>query len=99
MCFRYFIHVYPQYTASCILNNFICTSNTAGGDYYVMLYLNGFTSDTAVMHPRYAYFADGDLSQFDLYEEGLFVTQNTPLTDGSAFSSFMNEVIKERLEQ
>lgn len=71
----------------------------ATGDYYVMLYLNGFTSDTAVMHPRYAYFADGDLSQFDLYEEGLFASQNDPLTDGSAFASFMNEVIKERLEQ
>ena len=69
------------------------------GDYYVLLYLNGFTSDTAVMHPRYAYFADGDLTQFDLYEEGLFASQNDPLTDGSTFASFMNEIIKERLEK
>lgn len=67
-------------------------------DYYIVLYLNGFESDTTVMHPRYAYFADGDLTKYYLYEDGLFEDYSTVYSDGSAFSSYMNEIIKDRLE-
>ncbi len=68
-------------------------------DYYIVLYLNGFESDETVMHPRYAYFADGDLSKYDLYEDGLFMDYTTMFSDGSVFASYMNEIIKDRLEK
>lgn len=68
-------------------------------DYYIVLHLNGFESDTTVMHPRYAYFADGDLSKYDLYEDGLFMDYTTMYSDGSVFAAYMNEIIKDRLEK
>ena len=68
-------------------------------DYYIVLYLNGFESDTTVMHPRYAYFADGDLTKYDLYEDGLFMDYTTMFSDGSVFAAYMNEIIKDRLEK
>lgn len=68
-------------------------------DYYIVLYLNGFESDSTYMHERYAYFADGDLSKYDLYEDGLFMDYTTMFSDGSVFASYMNEVIKARLEK
>ena len=68
-------------------------------DYYIVLHLNGFESDTTVMHHRYAYFADGDLTKYDLYEDGLFMDYTTVYSDGSVFASYMNEIIKDRLEK
>ncbi len=68
-------------------------------DYYIVLYLNGFESDSIYMHERYAYFADGDLTKYDLYEDGLFMDYTTMFSDGSVFASYMNEIIKDRLEK
>ena len=68
-------------------------------DYYIVLHLNGFESDTTVMHHRYVYFADGDLTKYALYEDGLFMDYTTVYSDGSVFASYMNEVIKARLEK
>lgn len=67
-------------------------------DYYIVLHLNGFESDTVVMHPQYVYFSDGDLTKYDLYEDGLFMDYTTVYSDGSVFASYMNEIIKDRLE-
>lgn len=70
----------------------------APSNYYIVLHLNGFESDTTVIHHRYAYFADGDLTKYDLYEDGLFMDYTTVYSDGSVFASYMNEIIKDRLE-
>ena len=70
----------------------------APSNYYIVLHLNGFESDTTVMHHRYVYFADGDLTKYDLYEDGLFMDYTTVYSDGSVFASYMNEIIKDRLE-
>ncbi len=71
----------------------------APSNYYIVLHLNGFESDTTVIHHRYAYFADGDLTKYDLYEDGLFMDYTTVYSDGSVFASYMNEIIKDRLEK